>query len=756
MIARRRAKNVSIAGAVAQLGFTAVMLVIWLWTGSLSAMSCMLLLIGGIPLWLMVAMLFYTHQLERRESAQLEELSAQGTTRGTIFEGPEGAELRPAAARVRFMERWIVPLFTLTWTAMHVTIAILLVRYLRAQGASEIVNTAQGMLLTLVIAFGAFLFSRYSTGMSADARWRSLRAAGSYLLLNVLFMGTVLAALIGARHGNTKIDILVAYAVAGAQFILAAELLLNLVLDFYRPRIPGQERRESFDSRLLNLIAEPGRVGHSIAEALNYQFGFEVSKTWFYQLLSHAFIPLLVFAGAVQMGMSSIVLVGEGEECIVLHWGRADADRSTLKPGLHFKWPFPVDTVQRFETKKVHEILLGAGEEREATIVNGRELFLWTEEHGSREELDFLVAVAPRGAGLAESEEQAPPPVNIIKLVVAVQYVISNPYDFGYRYANSAQLLENIAYREMSQYCASATLSSPIQGGGANRAEAIMTYGRQRAADELKRRIQARSDELSLGVHIQYVGISAVHPPPDVAEAYEAVLEAERRMLQARYQAEAEANRILVQVAGRPLAALRLALAINALEELEMLPDNPTRLPEILSGQIHRAEENVQALDEEIYQERLLGQMRGGQRKTPKQQLRGWYLEHLGLLKEIQANPAGFDFDRAIANAHRKTEKLFETTVGGPAKLLADAEADRTEKELTEMARAQAFGRTLVAFQASPYIYMTDRWLSVWDEVLPGINKYVIGMDPDKLQIWLNWERQEEFMQGAFEGEVGE
>ena len=52
----------------------------------------------------------------------------------------------------------------------------------------------------------------------------------------------------------------------------------------------------------LQSIAEPGRIGSSIADALNYQFGFEVSKTWFYQLLSRACVPLIIFGGLAAFG----------------------------------------------------------------------------------------------------------------------------------------------------------------------------------------------------------------------------------------------------------------------------------------------------------------------------------------------------------------------------------------------------------------------------------------------------------------------
>ena len=57
----------------------------------------------------------------------------------------------------------------------------------------------------------------------------------------------------------------------------------------------------------------------SIAEALNYQFGFEVSKTWFYKLLSRAFVPLVVVGALVILGMTCLLIVPDGEQAVLLH-----------------------------------------------------------------------------------------------------------------------------------------------------------------------------------------------------------------------------------------------------------------------------------------------------------------------------------------------------------------------------------------------------------------------------------------------------
>jgi len=748
MIAQKRGKNVSMAGAAAQLVFAGVMLVIWLWTDSLSALSCLLFLLAGVPLWLMAALLFYCRQLERKESEELAELAAEGAKTTTIFEQAEDQELRPAAARVKFMDRWIVPIFTVGWSGLHVAVGVLVLLRLAKLWQSDpspLENPGQGILLTIVIGFAAFLLSRYATGMSKRAEWRLLRATGSYLLVCVLLMVAMLVGLLAAREETFRPDLVIAFAGPIVQIILAAELLLNFVLDLYRPRIPGQEHRPSFDSRLFNLLAEPEKVGHSIAETLNYQFGFEVSRTWFYQLLAKAALPLLVFAILVMFCMTSVVVVRAGEQYVVLHWGKMSR---VLQPGLNFKWPWPIDKARKFETGSVQQLLLGAGKEREPVIVNGKELTLWTEKHGRREELDFMVAVPPRAVQAIEAGDRRPPPsVNLIKLVVNVQYLITDPVKFGYTYTDSAKLLECESYRQMVRYCASATLDTPIPGDEPGRPEAIMTYGRKRAAEELKRRIQERADELDLGVSITYVGLTSVHPPAEAADAYEAVLQAERGRLITRYEAEAEGDKMLVEVAGTPLAALRLALAIRGLEELESLRDNPDGRMQILADLIRQASDDIATLEKEIEQERLLGQIREGIEQTDRQRLLAEYLKHLEMLKQIEADPTGFDLQAAIDAARNKADALFAVTVGEPARLVAEADAYKAQRELTEMARAQAFDKILLAYEASPTMYMTDRWLDVWDKVLPGIAKYVISVDGKDLEVRLNWQQQAEALE---------
>ena len=775
MIQQRRGKNVALAGAFFQLVFTAVMLVIWLWTRSAAAMSCLWFLIGGLGVWLMAALLLYCRQIERRESLELEEIAAGGGADGTIFAGDAEREMRVAARRLRIVERWGVPLFALFWAAYHVATGLLMLQYLRTHQGATIQAAGEGALFLVLIAFLAFLFSFYALGMGRRPQWRVLRAAGSYVLINVLLIAAVAGNLLAAWQGYSGADRALACAIPALQLIFALELAANVILDLYRPRVPGQEERFSFDSRIFGLIADPQRVGTSIAETLNYQFGFEVSRTWFYRLVSRAFVPLVLFGLVVLVGLSSVLVVREGEAFVVQRWGRADPARGALGPGLHLKWPWPIETTTRFNVGKVWEVRLGAGRRRSAddrreNFVRRkpggrrRELYLWTAAHGSHEELDFLVA-APRRIGgsgptsrpsTAEGIEGAPA-VNIIKLVVSVEYTIANPYDYGFRYVDARAALENVAYREMTAYCASATLHEVVDPTDTDRPQAILSSGRGWLAAALKRRIAAVAERMKLGVAIQYVGILAAHPPPDAAPAYEKVLEAERRVQERRYQAEAVANGLLSAAAGDRGLARTLAFRIRVLSDLNRLQNARgagAEFPPELARLIGARRKDVAWLQEQVGKERLLGRGRN-ERETADQQLLKAYQSHLAELESIREAADAGDFSARIVAARASADAWLARAGGAAAVLVENARARRWDKALEESRRAVAFSRQLLPYHACPEVYRRKEWLDVWDQVLPDAHKYVLGVPREQLEIRWNLERRDSPLGQIYDDQEG-
>ncbi|MCE5325686.1 MAG: hypothetical protein LLG01_04675 [Planctomycetaceae bacterium] len=754
MIVNRRGKNVAIWGLMVTIAVAAATLATWLATGSLSGLMVLWTTGPLAVVWVAVIILFYCRQLERQEAQELQAPAAGGGATATIFDGADAGQARPAAARLASMERWVVPIFTIFAGLCLAVIGAVMLPRLLGRPAIEVGREGVGMLLVGFAGFAAFLFSWYCIGLGTMPQWRLLRAGGSLLLTVVLFLAAALVAIFLSMQEIDSVDWVVAIVIAAVQIVLGAEMLLGQVMDFYRPHVAGQERRYCFDSRLCGLLAEPRKVGHSIAETLNYQFGFEVSKTWFYRLLAKALIPMLIFAAVVLIAMTSIVIMPDGYKGVVLRWGTPKAQQPLLGPGAHLKWPWPVETVRMFDMAQVHSIYLGLkggqpdiqGPE-DVDQTSGKRMRLWTKphKHWNREERDFLLAARSQRAspqGGKGPDQLAP--VDVFRLVTLVQYKIADPYKYGFRYADVQQVIENVAERETARYCATATLTSPAELP--DQPEAILTYGKAKAAEQLQKRIQNEltRQATDVGVEITAVTFVAVHPVSEAAESFEKIVKASHEEAAMRFAAQAWAYQALSRVAGSPADALARALKIRKHEELSDIAgrsgDLGARLAH-LDGLIFKVSDDIAAMDKEIAGEALLGQV-----EPYKLTLRDSYRAYLALLGSIRKSVSGegptVDLAGAVAAAGKEADKAMGEVSGEVAASLARARTTRWEVEMSERSRLAAFYKELPAYQASPRMFMMDRWQDMLDRTLPGMLKYVIAVDPKRLEIRLNSDQQ--------------
>ncbi|HPS53380.1 MAG TPA: SPFH domain-containing protein, partial [Phycisphaerae bacterium] len=630
-----RGRKVAILGAVTQAAVLVAAIIVWLLTGSQAMLNSVWFLLGGLSLWVMTAVLFYARQKAWQEEMELREIAASGQA-DTIFDEEHTAEFQPAARRLKFMQKWLVPILTLLLAGYYIATGVWMLQIMgRTAEQTELTSIAPGIIFLLISGFLLFLMSKYAVGMSSNRQWRLLHAPGSYSTVCALMLALLAVSLFSTTTKFAAVHQIMAWIIVAAGMVYSVESVLNIVLDIYRPRRPGDEYRPGYDSRIFALVAEPGKVGHSIADTLNYQFGFEVSKTWFYKLVSRAFVPLIIFGFVVMILLSGVVIVSPGEVFVIKTLGRVPSKENTLGPGMHFKWPWPIAIAQRFNTGLIQQLILGVGGMVETQKTSdGQELVLWTQVHGyaQQEEQDFLIAVPPRES----SKEDAPSTISIIKLVVALQYQITDVYKYGYNYVNAADTLKCIAEQEMVEYCASATLDTKMPGDDTSRPQAIMNSGRLEAAANLQKLIQKRLDDADMGVKILFVGIISAHPPAEAVPQFEKVLEAERLQDQQRYEAQAKASKILAGISGDPDKAMKLFVDLYRAEifdKLNMEKGTPTFTVSI-NEFIRKATEQVNAMTKEIDREKLLG------RDVPgMENLRNAYENLRSQLVNAQTNP---------------------------------------------------------------------------------------------------------------------
>ena len=446
-------------------------------------------------------------QSERLEKMELEEL-ARGHGQSALFEAKE-AELFPAQRAREQFERYFVPIFTVILCLVEAGGAYFFWRWLsRSTTQVALKEPMAGLFLFFLFALVLFLLGRFSATFARLENQRLLRPGASYLLLNAFLSAVVAGGIIGVQARFPRADLYVAYAFCALLALVAVETLVGLVLEMYRPRVRGKVERPIYDSRLVGLLGQPEGLITTAAQAIDYQFGFKVSETWFYRFFERALLWLVPLQVLLVILSTSLVIIEPGEQAVLERFGSPVPGRTLLEPGPHLVWPWPVSKLYRLRTGEIQSFDVGFSpepEKKEGPAV------LWAVEHHKE---DFFL-IANREAGSLQStndSEKHTPPVSLLAVSIPVQYQITNLLAWHYNNEDAPSLLQDLATREVTRYLAGVDLND------------LISSGRLAAESALVQRTQAASDEHELGARIVSVGLQDCHPPVRVATNYEAVV----------------------------------------------------------------------------------------------------------------------------------------------------------------------------------------------------------------------------------------
>ena len=465
---------------------------------------------------------------ERLEKLELDELSK---TRGgaALFEAKD-TEVFPARRAREQFEKFFVPGFGMLLFLLEAGGAWLLWRWISK--ATTVIAPERAMpalSLFAIFALLLFLFGRFSATLSRLENHRLLRPGASYLLLGAYVCFGAALAIGGVKAEIPKADAWVAKGLCVLLVLVAAEMLVTLLLEIYRPRVKGKISRLVYDSRFVGLLGQPESLFTTAAQTIDYQFGFNVSETWFFQLLKKNLLLLVLAQLAVLLLSTCVVFVDAGEQAVLERFGRPVAGGALL-PGAHFKLPWPAGKIYRFQTEQIQTFDVGYTPDMQSENAN---TILWSVGHAKEE--NFLVAnreaVTIKDETTDTNDALKAPPVSLITVSIPVQFQISNVLAWAYNNADPAALLQALATRVVVHYLAGEDLNE------------VMSHGRLEAAQTLREQIQAAADLRRLGVKILFVGLQDIHPPVKVAADYEKVVGAEQTKLATILSARAEAIR---------------------------------------------------------------------------------------------------------------------------------------------------------------------------------------------------------------------
>jgi regulator of protease activity HflC (stomatin/prohibitin superfamily) len=361
--------------------------------------------------------------------------------------------------------------------------------------------------------------------------------------------------------------------------VLGVEIVLNFVLTMYRPRRPGEMPKPAFESQVLGFVAAPDRIAQSIGGAINYQFGFDVTSSWFYQLLSRSLTALLVVGALVIWAMTWVAVVKPNEQGLLLRGGRLVG--KPLSPGIYLKWPWPIEHVEREETTTPRRLDLAGLQPGDVKSL------LWTNEHKVKGGEKYLIVQpsaadkaatarseeAPGGAesgwaqpgtkGAGEPATAGAAPggamgnIALVSIEIPVIYEIVDLEKYQALAQNDQMrdsLLQGIGRREIMKYLATRSVDD------------VLGNGRGETSRDLINRVEDRFKNLDAGVKVLFVGIVGVHPPIDTAADFEKVVSSEQQRKGAIEAALTEQTRTLTKAVGSVELAREIVVALDALE----------------------------------------------------------------------------------------------------------------------------------------------------------------------------------------------
>ncbi len=225
----------------------------------------------------------------------------------------------------------------------------------------------------------------------------------------------------------------------------------------------------------------------SLANTLRDEYALDFGFSRIAAMLRRG-LPLVgAFLVLALWGLSAFVLLQPHEVGIREVLGKSKPP--ALEPGIHLKYPWPFERVRKFPAKRLLSMTVGY------EAFGQTENIIWSRPHG-RKEHRFPVGNAKE----------------LISIDALMYYEISDVFDYAYRTQNPDTALSCLAY---------STLIRRIVGSDLDE---LLSVDRASLSKELAENLNRRAAAESLGLHVVGIYLESIHPPFEVADAYQRVV----------------------------------------------------------------------------------------------------------------------------------------------------------------------------------------------------------------------------------------
>ena len=672
----QKASTTAVTGLLLQLAIATTLLVFGLVAGSSAFVFASLYVAIGCLLWIGLIVLFYQQKMQTLE--ELEETELAGVTGSSMFDSGTD-QIRPAANRLRLLHKWIMPALSFFIAISLIVIGFLIVKFLgRTEHPDDLQQTvilqSQYIGWALAVAMGfalvSFIYSRFVAGMANVPAWTNLRGGSAWMVGNTIVLLALSVGLLFRFFDNDQVLLAVCWGIPIFMFAVAGEIVVNFILNLYRPRLHGESPRPAFDSKTLSMFASPDSLVRSINEAINYQFGFDITSSWGYQLMLRSAAWLLALGVVVLLAMSSMIVVEPTQQAVRVRQGALISD--VYHPGVMFKLPWPIERADIYDVTRIRELDVTFKWKEERNVI------LWTDDYNKN------AVVMPKPFIVNETMEDSDVSKEDVLSLIDVRAVLK------YRIAQSGLLdwiqfgsedvdrRSRLTQREMTLLAFSQnTLTTLFQNLALND---IIGDDRGSISTVVRTKLQASLDAQDSGVEIISVDLPLLAPARGAAGSFEELSVAIQSEELLVTTASGNAQSILTSTAGDPKLVDSIVQAVANYNISRTTWDNLRRDKDSDTSAIAKAKAHMDSL-------------------------------------EIIA----VDF--------------INTGNGRAAATIRNARVGKWTAWMTTWANASRVSGQAAAYSAAPNLYKQRMYMSVLARKLPAIRKYVIGINPERLNL---------------------
>ncbi len=242
----------------------------------------------------------------------------------------------------------------------------------------------------------------------------------------------------------------------------------------------------------ISLIGSTYSLKDSLIKTIELLSGVNLSKSEITKYIIYHVEPVTIIALIIFWLLSSVVIVPPDKEALFYRFGKISVNHS-YKPGLHFKLPWPFERIVLYQPSLLKVLNIGFEPDSDQKHI------IWTKSHAAK---NFYLLV---GDG-----------VELIAVDCQLFYKVNDLYKYVTKMKNPSDYIKSLTYRYLTMNTVPKTF------------DAIMSQNRNILISELKSKIQNEVNKEDLGVTIVDIVFLAIHPPLEVADAYEDVISAQR------------------------------------------------------------------------------------------------------------------------------------------------------------------------------------------------------------------------------------